>query len=565
MHLDDSFGHCTSLHCTCCHHEQAAAMAAEAYARVENRMAALCVTTGPGATNAITGVAGAWMDSIPMLVFSGQARYETTVYASGLKLRTRGVQEFDIIGSVQNMTKYCNLVKDPKQIRYALEKAYFLAKTGRPGPCWLDIPLDVQGTMICPDQLEGFIPEASAEPDLMPIAQKILNRIREAKRPVILAGNGIRLAGAHKAFLEFVEKVSVPVVTTVSSVDGFASDHPLFAGRCGTTGDRAGNLAVQNADLLITLGSRLSYFVTGFADQLWAPHAYKIVNDIDANEIEKSSIHADFKICADVGRLLDALNYAITASCSPKLDWLRQCQVWRKAYPVVQLKHRQDTHPNIYIFYDELTHRLNADDYLLVSVGTARVVGSQTANITEGLRFITNPSMAAMGYDLPAAVGVAIANHRKRTILVTGEGSLQMNLQEFQTIVQNKLPIIIFILNNQGYHSIRMTQSKFFQPPLIGVGEESHDLSFPDLSSLVPAYGITYSRVETAEDLPEKLDWALSQEKPVVCELMLSKEYCVEPKAASKMLENGKMVSASLDDMAPFLPEKEVKKNRLNS
>lgn len=565
MHLDDSFGHCTSLHCTCCHHEQAAAMAAEAYARVENRMAALCVTTGPGATNAITGVAGAWMDSISMLVFSGQARYETTIYASGLKLRTRGVQEFDIIGSVQNMTKYCELVKDPQRIRYVLEKAYYLATTGRPGPCWLDIPLDVQGTMICPDELERFTPEVVAEPDLTSAAREILQRIREAKRPVILAGNGIRLAGAHSAFLNFVEKAGVPVVTTVSSVDGFASDHPFFAGRCGTTGDRAGNLAVQNADLLITLGSRLSYFVTGFADQLWATNAYKIVNDIDANEIEKSSIHADYKICADVRNLLDTLNHVATEDCPPKLDWLKQCQAWRAAYPVVQMKHRQDKHPNIYVFYDELTRRLNADDYLLVSVGTARVVGSQTAQVTEGMRFITNPSMAAMGYDLPAAVGVATANHGQRTILVTGEGSLQMNLQEFQTIIQNKLPIIIFVLNNQGYHSIRMTQSKFFHPPLIGVGEESHDLSFPDLSKLVPAYGMGYSCVKKADELSEKLDWALSQKQPVVCELMLSKEYCVEPKAASKMLENGKMVSASLDDMAPFLPEEEVKKNRLNS
>lgn len=561
MFLNDAFGHHPGLHCTYFHHEQAAAMAAEAYARVENRMAAICVTTGPGATNAITGAVCGWMDSIPMLVISGQARYATTVYASGLNLRTRGVQEFDIIGSVHNLTKYCELVKDPENIRYAMEKAVYLACAGRPGPCWLDIPLDVQGAVIETDSLRGYTPE---KPDLSvnpEVISLIIKKVKEAARPVLFVGNGVRLAGAHRQFLELVDRLNIPVVTGMSSIDAIATDHRLYVGRGGNTGDRAGNFAIQNSDLLLSLGSRLSFFQTGFDYHTWARAAYKIVNDIDEQELEKDSINADLKVCCDVKALMEGLLAAQPEQLDGKANWISQCQRWKRRYPVVLDRHRQDVSPNIYSFFDSMTHRLKAGDCLVVSVGTSRVAGSQASYITEGMRFITNPSTAAMGYCLPAAIGVCIASSGRKTYLVTGDGSFQMNIQELQTIVHNRLPIVIFLMNNQGYHSIRMTQRNYFGAPLIGIGPESGDLSFPDLSKLAPAYGLSYKRCDRTDEMENCIEWAMAQNGPCLCELMLSTEQITEPKASSRRLEDGRMVSAPLEDLAPFLPREELQEN----
>lgn len=563
MYLNDSFGHHPGLNCTYNHHEQACAMAAEAYARLDNRIAAVCVTTGPGATNAITGVVCGWMDSIPMLIISGQARLGTTVYASGLKLRTRGVQEFDIIGSVKNMTKYCELLTDPGRIRYCLEKAFYTAHEGRPGPCWIDIPLDIQNAVVETDTLMGYAPEKQSGSEVSDkLIDDVIQKIRDAERPVLFAGNGIRLSGndTHRLFLRLVEKLKIPVVTGMSSVDAVSSDHPLYIGRSGTTGDRAGNFAVQNCDLLLSLGSRLSYFQTGFDFATWARGAYKIVNDIDPYELEKDSIRADRKICCDVRELIIKLSEGLRDPLVAKNDWISRCFGWKEKYPVVLKKHLNDSKPNIYVFFDRLTRRLTASDRLVVSVGTSRVAGSQAAYITEGMRFITNPSTAAMGYCLPAAIGVCMAADRKKTVLVTGEGSLQMNIQELQTIVHNRLPVVIFVMNNQGYHSIRMTQNNYFGEPLVGVGKESGDLSFPDLEKISYAYGLGFRRCRDAADMDNSIVWALSHDSACICEMMLSTDQVTEPKAASKRLENGKMVSAPLEDMAPFLPREELEK-----
>jgi len=564
MHLNDALGHHPALHCTYNHNEQASAMAAEAYARVGNRIAAVCVTTGPGATNAITGVVGGWMDSIPMLILSGQARYATTVYASGLKLRTRGVQEFDIIGSVGNMTKYCALVVRPEEIRRCLEKALYLARSGRPGPCWLDIPLDVQGAWIETDGLEGFVPEEQGAATVSEaVLSEAVRRIRAARRPVLFVGNGVRLAGAHGRLLELVERLGMPVVTGMSSVDAIATDHRLYVGRSGTTGDRAGNFAVQNCDLLLSLGSRLSFFQTGFNYESWARAAYKIVNDIDPEELEKDSISADCKLCCDVGWLIEALLDRFRTPLPANHAWVERCRSWKRDYPVVQPKHYAGEQPNIYAFFHEMTRRLGAGDALVVSVGTARVAGSQASVIAEGMRFITNPSTAAMGYCLPAAIGVCVARGGRKTVLVTGEGSLQMNLQELQTILHNRLPICVFVMNNQGYHSIRMTQHTYFAGPLVGVGPESGDVSFPDLEKLSAAYGFRFRRCAAMGDMTASIQWALEQDAPCICEMMLSPRQVTEPKASSKKLDNGQMVSAPLEDMAPFLPREELARNML--
>ena len=563
MHLNDAFGHHPSLHCTYTHHEQAAAIAAEAYARVNNQIAAVCVTTGPGATNAITGVVCGWMDSIPMLIISGQARYATTVYASGLNLRTRGIQEFDIIGSVKNMTKYCRLVQDPNDIRYVLEKAVFLAASGRPGPCWIDIPLDVQGAMIDPENLKSYLPEYT-KPEISPdTVHTIISKIRQAERPVLFAGNGVRLAGAHESFLKLVDKLNIPVVTGMSSIDAIGSAHRLYVGRGGSTGDRAGNFAIQNSDLLLSLGSRLSFAQTGFNYSSWARAAYKIINDIDAQELEKDSINADMKVCCGVKDLIEMMNKALPEPLPEKQNWLTRCQHWREHYPVVLEKHRKDPQPNIYAFFDVFTRKLGENDKLVVSVGTSRVAGSQAAFITEGMRFITNASTAAMGYCLPAAIGVCFASGKKKTYLVTGEGSLQMNIQELQTIIHHRLPIAVFVMNNGGYHSIRMTQKSYFHEPLVGVGPESKDLSFPDLSKLAPAYGLKYRCCSKMDEMEDAIDWAMKQNSPCICEMMLSTTQVTEPKAASKRLSDGTMVSAPLEDMAPFLSREELSENML--
>lgn len=561
MHLNDSFGHHPGLHCIYNHHEQASAMAAEAYARLDNKIAAVCVTTGPGATNAITGVACGWMDSIPMLIFSGQARYATTVQASGLELRTRGVQEFDIISCVSNMTKYSCMITDPADIRYCLEKALYIARSGRPGPCWLDVPLDIQGAVVETDTLAGFVEPQENRAPAKGVADDIIRRIRASERPVLFVGNGVRLSGSHDKFIKLVEKLNIPVVTGMSSIDAICSTHPLYVGRSGSTGDRAGNFAIQNCDLLLSLGSRLSYFQTGFNYQTWARAAFKIVNDIDPAELEKDSINADMKVCCDVSLLIDELDKSIGSALPPKNEWNDVCQKWKEKYPVVMKKHYEDLCPNIYAFYSEMTKRLNGSDVLVVSVGTSRVAGSQSSIIHEGMRFITNPSTAAMGYGLPAAIGICVAKKFQKTILVTGDGSLQMNLQELQTIVHNKLPIVLFVMNNQGYHSIRMTQNTYFKKPLIGVGSDSGDISFPDLKKLSLAYEIPFIRCEKMSDMAECIEKALNNSGPVICEMMLSTNQITEPKASSKKLDNGQMISAPLEDMAPFLPKEELEEN----
>ncbi len=564
MYLNNALGRHPKLHVTYNHHEQASAMAAEAYARVNNELAVVCVTTGPGATNAVTGVAGGWVDSIPMLILSGQARYETTVRGSGLQLRTRGVQEVDILRVVQAITKYCEMVDKPEKILFCLQKALFLAKEGRPGPCWLDVPLDVQSAVIETDDLEQFSADGNGHDIDDETVCRILDRLAAARRPLLFAGNGIRLSGAHSAFLEMVEVLDIPVVTGMSSIDAIDTDSPHFAGRSGTTGERAGNFAVQNCDVLLSIGSRQSFMQTGFTHERWAQNAYKILNDIDPEELKKDSLHADMPVPGDAAILIRKLTELARKRPLPKYtSWLQQCAAWREKYPVVQQKHYRDGKVNIYAFFREMTAMLSADRDIVVSAGTSRVVGSQASIIKRGQRFFTNPTLASMGFDLPAAIGVCVAEKKKPLVLVTGDGSLQMNLQELQTIVHHQLPILIFVMNNQGYHSIRMTQRRYFDDSLVGVGPDSGDISFPDLSKLIPAYGIRYESIGTNAELKERLEQVLQLQGPCVCEVMLTTEQITEPKLASRTTEDGRIVSGTLEDMAPFLSREELAENML--
>lgn len=567
MHLNDAFGHHSELNCIYNHHEQASAIAAEAYFRVDNKMAAICVTSGPGAINALNGVVGAYMDSIPMIVLSGQAKSGITVRSSGLKLRTLGNQEFDIVAALNNMVKYSEMIMDASKIRYCLEKAFDIAVSGRPGPCWLDIPLDIQGTYIDTDGLQGYISEADVSilsgNELNEIVKKVSNRIREAKRPVIYAGNGIRISGAVDILKELVNKTGIPVVTCWDSIDLMETENQYYTGRGGTMGDRAGNFAVQNSDFLLCIGSRLNIYQVGYNVATWAREAYVADVDIDAEELKKPTIRIDLPICADAGEFMKKLlKNVLPNNKTHYAEWVIQCRKWKEKYPVIQAKHYADKElVNIYAFIDRLSRSLPENAITVVANGSASVVGSQTYYIKKGQRFIMNCGLSSMGYDLPAAVGACLASGRKEIICIAGDGSIQMNIQELQTIVTNNLPIKIFVINNGGYHQIRQTQNNVFHNGLVGVGPESGDLGFPNFEKLAGAYGIPYCSIRNHSEMDRKIKVVIDSESFILCEIICSTTQIFEPKSATKKLEDGTLISPPLEDMAPFLSREELKKN----
>ncbi len=571
MHLNDALGHKDGLTVTYNHHEQACAIAAEAYARIDNRIAAVCVTTGPGGTNALTGVLGGWLDSIPMFIISGQVRYDTTArYAlqyTETPLRAMGDQEYDIVKSVTPMTKYATMIEDPLQIRYGLEKAWHLATTGRPGPVWIDIPVNYQGSYIETEDLTGYDP---AEDDALlppPISQdlvhKVLYAISQAKRPVIHAGYGIRLSGAYDIFRSVMEKLNIPVVTYWNAIDLIEDAHPLYVGRAGNMGDRPGNWAIQNADLVIAIGTRISIRQVGYNWKTWARAAKVIMVDIDQAELKKPTLHVDMPIWADAKDFLTQLNSAITQEpVFQNRIWLDACQNWKKNYPVVQPKQWEENGrtANVYAFVHYLSSQLPENSLTAVSNGACCVVGHQTYVIKKGSRFANNSAVASMGYGLPAAIGTCIAGGRAETICLEGDGSIMMNLQELQTIITNKLPIKIFLINNSGYHSIRITQSNLFSEHCkVGIGEESGDLSFPAFRKIADAFGFPYYEAHSNASMKETVDKVLALDGPVFCEIYTDTEQRWEPKSSTKRLEDGTLVSPPLEDLAPFLPREELK------
>lgn len=876
MHLNDAFGHQKGMHTLYQHHEQACAMAAESYARIYNRPALLCVTSGPGGTNAITGVLGAWLDSIPMLIISGQVRYDNTARwaeeQNGTRLRAMGDQEFDITKSIDCMTKYSEMLTDPYRVRYALEKCIYLSQTGRPGPCWLDIPVDIQGKFIETDELIGFDPadyaaggdgwatsaDATTLSDAYPLCrnafarspyevnavdgatvtsaqanavdhanvtsaqahavdrasvtsapaasasavmtspaamaseayaaahripadadttnreaavppvdpqqvQTILEKIRASRRPIFYTGNGIRIAGAESLFLEVAHRLGIPVVVGWNGPDIIPSDDPLYVGRPGGRGDRPGNLAVQNADLILSIGSRLNIRQVGYDFKSWARDAYVIVNDIDAEELRKPSVHCDLAVHADARQLLqcllrelhvlghtpayplfqggegllrnDALSVCHTAlarqnvlaenavaqtpaqaaavsstdaqaaqtsaevddqpiaqtpaeadamsganaqaaqasaeaagqpitqipaeasssdattvnkettPAATRLSWLATCAFYRDNYPTILPEYLAPSDPtlspedpasfaNVYALIKELSDQAAPGQVTVVGNGSPCVAGGQAYRIKPGTRFISQDGVASMGYGLPAAIGAAVAVHasveatpcggadaslpretadanagdaqqdhdysalaadpsfhesaddrlaaelrdpywtgrdehypayEKHDILVlTGDGSIQMNLQELQTIISHQLPIKIFIINNGGYHSIRQTQTNLFRgEPLVGIGIDSgmggvQDLSFPDMEKIAHAYGFPFIRAHHNEELHDAVAETLAIDGPAICEIMVTLTQQFLPKSAAKRLPDGSIISPPLEDLAPYLPDEEM-------
>lgn len=792
MHLNDAFGHQKGMHTLYQHHEQACAMAAESYARIYNRPALVCVTSGPGGTNAITGVLGAWLDSIPMLIISGQVRYDNTARwaeeQNGTRLRAMGDQEFDITKSIDCMTKYSEMLTDPYRVRYALEKCIYLSQTGRPGPCWLDIPVDIQGKFIETDELIGFDPanyvaggdgwatspdafarslyEANAvdhasdtdaaasmstaavaaeayaaahripadadtskrEAAVPPVdpqqVQTILEKIRASRRPIFYTGNGIRIAGAESLFLEVAQLLNIPVVVGWNGPDIIPSDAPLYVGRPGGRGDRPGNLAVQNADLILSIGSRLNIRQVGYDFKSWARDAYVIVNDIDAEELRKPSVHCDLAVHADARQLLkcllrelhvlgctpahplfqggegllrdDALRVCHTelarqdvlaenavaqpstgtpvsadapsaaqtsatpaeasstdagtvnkesTSAGTRLSWRATCAFYRDNYPTILPEYLAPSDPslspeesasfaNVYALIKEVSDQAAPGQVTVVGNGSPCVAGGQAYRIKPGTRFISQDGVASMGYGLPAAIGAAVAVHasvdatpcggadaslpretsdanagdaqqdhdysalaadpsfhesaddrlaaelrdpywtgrdehypayEKHDILVlTGDGSIQMNLQELQTIISHQLPIKIFVINNGGYHSIRQTQTNLFRgEPLVGIGIDSgmggvQDLSFPDMEKIAHAYGFPFIRAHHNEELHDAVAKTLATDGPAICEIMVTLTQQFLPKSAAKRLPDGSIISPPLEDLAPYLPDEEM-------
>jgi len=567
MFLDDALRRQDRIRPVCCHHEQAAAMAAEAHARISGMPGVACVTTGPGGINALNGVFGAWTDSIPMVVVSGQVKLEmcATSYP-GLGMRQLGDQEADIIGLVRGITKYATVIDKPDGARYCLERAWYEATSGSPGPVWLDIPIDVQSVPIDPERLPGFTPPvspvAAADDTLVSTVRDVAERLAAARRPVLLAGTGVRLAGALDSFEAAVERLGIPV-TTAWTHDLVAGDDRHFCGRQGTIGTRAGNFTVQNADLLLVVGARLTVRQVGYNWQAFAPTAFKVVVDVDEAEFRRPFVRIDLPIKADAGRFLTELTDALDVAGYRRgqhADWLAWCRRLVELYPPVRPEQRTTRPPiNPYHFVERLFEHLAADDVVVCGNASATIVPFQVARLQHGQRMFSNSGSASMGYDLPAALGAAVARRGRRVVCLAGDGSLQMNIQELQTLRHHQLPVKLFVMDNRGYLSIRSTQQNFFAAT-IGSGP-GDGVSFPDYSAVAAAYGIPTMRLVEPAALDETIAKVLGTEGPVVCHVVLDPEQGYEPRVKSRAMPDGSIVSPALEDMYPFLDRAELARN----
>jgi acetolactate synthase-1/2/3 large subunit len=568
MHLNDSVGREPRIRYICSHHEQAAAMAAECYARVTGTTAVLNVTTGPGGINSLNGVFGAWTDSVPMLILSGQVKRETCMAVRRLTdIRQLGDQEVDIVRMVGGITKYAVLVTDPESIRYHLERAWYLASSGRPGPCWLDIPVDVQSARIDENNLRGYDPaEDALEFDPATVREQcaeVIRRLAAASRPVVMAGTGVRAAGALEEFRQAIRLLGIPV-TTAWTHDLIASDDPLHCGRPGTIGERAGNFTVQNADALLVLGSRLNIRQVSYNWPSFARKAFRMQVDVDPAELRKPTVRPELPVHCDLKIFLREMLSQLRAGPFDKCrhaGWLAWCRERVAKYPVVVSKHRKPGPPvSPYYFVEQLFERLADDDVVVCGNAAACIVPFQAGGLKANQRLISNSGSASMGHDLPAALGAAVARHGKRVICLAGDGSIQFNVQELQTIVHHRLPVKIFVLDNNGYLSIRQTQSNFFGN-LVGESAAS-GVSFPDMMRLATAYGIPASHIETEQDF-SRIAEILDAPGPALCRVNLDPAQEFEPRLKSRQLPDGTLVSPNLEDMFPFLGAEELASNLL--
>ena len=565
MHLNNSIGHTKGLSYVCNHHEQASAICSEGYYRASGQLAVTCVTTGPGGTNAITGVLGQYLDSIPGLYISGQIKTSTYKHTyPHLNLRQLGDQEADIVAMVTPVTKYAKTVYNPCDIQYELDKAVAIALDGRPGPVWLDIPLDVQGAMIDESTLRHFDAAELTDPVKHDLVDRqitqLIERIKTAKSPVIYVGNGVRLARRCQQFITLAERLQIPVVTAISGSDIIWHDHPLCYGKPGICGDRIGNIMVQNADLLIVMGTRLSIRQVSYAYDLLAPRAYKVMADIDLAEMQKPTLNIDLPIHVHLAEFIDKM-LAATANDLQLPDHARWRQWGRQTEALLPTlfddNPDREGYTNSYRFADELFRQLASGDVVVTGNGTAYTCTYQAMQVKKGVRVFANQGCAAMGYGLPAAIGACVSQQGcGRTVCVTGDGSLQMNLQELQTLVSYRLPLKLFVLENEGYLAIKTTQKAFFGGHFTGSNPDS-GVVCPSLEKIAAAYGIPYRSInQNGLPLSNAITETLDTDGPAICEVHMHPEQTLLPKSASFMdKETGRMTSAPLEKMAPFMPD----------
>jgi acetolactate synthase I/II/III large subunit len=563
MHLSDAIVQHGKMQYVCTHHEQAAAMAAVTYARYNEGIGAAFVTTGCGGTNAITGLLDAWQDSTPCIFVSGQVKQEQTIRGSGLPLRQFGVQEADIVSIVDSLTKYAVVVEDPQSIAYYLEKALYLATTGRPGPVWLDVPLDVQSAKVDEGNLRHFSPSEIKKEYKEDPTQGELDALQEiisaSKRPIIVAGQGIRLAKAIPQFREFVEKHNIPFVTPILGINLLPTHHPLYVGRIGSKGTRAGNFALQNSDLALVVGSRLSVSSIAYDYKNFAREAKHVFVDIDPLEHSKKTARIDLFINADAKRFFEAERLS-TGDFS---GWASKCRHWRDKWPVCLPEYSEDSKGiNLYYFMDRLSAALRPDSAVVSDAGSSFFAVSQGIVLQEGQRYITSGCQAEMGFTLPATVGISVAKGMGEVVGVTGDGSFQMNLQELQTVVHYKLPIKLFVWNNQGYLSIRATQRKFQGGRLIG-SDSSSGVSFPSVEKIAAAYGIKYFKADRSAKLDNVLAEVMAFPHAVLCEVMCNPDQEIVPVVSSYVRPDGTMASRPMEDMYPFMGREELKKEMI--
>lgn len=566
MHLVDSFGGSDRLEYVATHHEQAAAMAAEGYARISGVPGATLVTSGPGGTNAITGVYGAWVDSIPAIYVSGQVTRDTLIGQTGL--RQFGIQEGNIIDIVRPITKYAVTITDPDTIRYHVEKACHLATTGRPGPVWIDVPLDIQSRLVNPEELRGYTPEEPSQPCteyvLNGLVGQCVEMLAQAKRPVLIFGYGVRLSGAEDSLRDLVQRLQIPCVSSWTTSDIIPTADENYVGRSGIMGDRAGNFAVQNADLVLIVGSRMSIPQVGYNYKLFARAAKKIMVDIDEIELKKPSLRPDLPICADAGQFLETLLARVEGDgVVLAVDgWRTRCRRWKEKYPVCLPEYRDNRDKvNSFHFVDRLSEKLGSDAVVVTDMGTSFTCTMQTFRTKAGQRLFTSSGFSSMGFGLPGAIGACYAQSRRKTILITGDGGLQMNIQELQTVAHNRLPLVIFVLNNEGYLTIKLMQQNHFGR-YIG-SDPSSGLTCPDIVKLAGAYGIEAERIGNQATLDQRLDAVLAHPGPYICEILMPPEQALIPRVSSLKLPDGRIVSKPMEDLYPFLEREEFRANMI--
>jgi acetolactate synthase I/II/III large subunit len=561
MHLTDALYQHPKQNFISCHHEQAAAMAADAYGRFTGKLGVAYVTAGPGALNTITGVAGAYVDSAPCVIVAGNSKVSLAKIKGPRQFPLQG---FDTLSMFKPITKYAVMIEEISQVKYEVEKCIHIATSHRVGPVYLEVPVDIQGAYFDPADYKGYENvEAEKVIDLDFIKRQVVEvaqAIKSSKRPCLLVGAGVRHAGAIDAFHQFIEKANIPTLTSRLGMDLINHEHPLFIGRPGTYGDRPANFAVQNSDLLLTVGCRLGIGLVGYDFQDFAGSAKKIIVDIDEKELEKPSVVADIAIKADAKLFFELLIEQFQSYSLEDDEWLKQAQYWKERYPVDLPEYLEEKDGiNSYHFTSVFSEKASKDSVFVLDTGSCFHVHAQAFKVKYGQRHIITGGLSTMGYS-PASTGVAAANGSGEVYCITGDGSIMMNLQEMQTVSTNKLPIKFVVFNNNGYLLIRHTQNNFMEGRFIGESPQS-GVGFPDMAKIADAFGLHYMKISNLDELDQKTDELLSYEGAMICEVMTPSNQLLIPRVSSKKLEDGTMISMPYDDMFPFLPRDEYQEN----